>query len=448
MIGKTNTGGGSGGSNLEITNGIVKEMVSGISGLRKNTFIDYSLILAKGEYTSTKISNGGYHHTWTQLDAERYLTIYQDSNFYMYACVFKYKDGKITVGTPTLIYNAEKALDSTNPVAMQDNLVFIYFCSSSNYYYPYGLVLQVDDMTITVKVTKKISSDSYRYGVKAFRLSGNRVLVLYASDNNYRKLYAYIFSITSSAITTLKSNVAIGNAVFAWYADAECVDEDTDTFLAVYNNGNVSNPPTYAVAFTVNSDNTITLGSAISVANRGSYSYIPYIIKGKNGKFIVAYQNTNNTLSCAILTVSGISITLNNAAALTFSKYGNYTFNGSFITNAFSFDGERFVVIMRPETKYDSTTLASNTIILWCKIVDNTISVEHVEISDYSSAYTDGIPLANNCCAIVKFQQISPAQYWFISNGISVVPSIGQISGISIDNGNEGDNVRVWMLNE
>ena len=339
-----------GGSSLDI-NGIIQdyyvyagekvsagdfvEFVNGVAGTTIETSSDTAIV--NNSYAGTMISA-------TALDDNRVFIAHRLGNTpVLYGIVCSVSGTTITSGTDTLLSDTDYTGAYSSTSTLQDGRVFILHSRGSGYYLC-GMICSINGTTISVDVTKTITSttNAGKY-ISQVAISSKKFFVAHSYGTN-RYLYGVVITIGDSSISAGTDTKILQEISAGEPAAAKLM---SNGYIFIAHKSNVSGGPLDAIVCSV-SGTTITSGTdtVISSANyTGSAISLEALANGN--VFIAHSYDTNRYLYGTICQISNYTITPSTSTQLSTTKH-----SGDVIFSVLLGENKVFIAHNRSDSYY------------------------------------------------------------------------------------------------
>jgi hypothetical protein len=280
-----------------ISAGDLVEYINGIASTETETSVDTKL---------SATSKAGECFSAVKLDENRVFVAHKyGSDEYLYGVVAKIVDATITVGTDTAIVSESSTASVISAVLVSTNTVFIAH-NQPSYLYLYGIVVTIDDMTITAGTNTRIISTRYAGSIiSAITLSDNKVLIGHCnSTGSSGHLTITICTISG---TTISAGTSTEVSSTAYTCNVISIAKiNTNKVFIAHSYG--SDYYLYGMVVSI-SGTTVTAGTDTPISTTAKSGVYNSLCLLQDGNIFIVHPMTSYVLYGIVCTVSGTTIT-------------------------------------------------------------------------------------------------------------------------------------------
>jgi hypothetical protein len=300
----------------------------------------------------------------------------RSSDYNLYGIVCTISGTTITAGTNTSIKTGSEQGHDISAVALDENRVFIAHSNGSSTRYLYGIVANINGTTITVGTDTTISSVKHSgYAISTCLLPNGNVFIAHSYDSTYYYLYGIVVSVNNTTITA-GTDTAIDRTQYSGTKLSAVALDENRVFIAY---SYTSNNYLQAIVCTI-SDTTISKGTAIgnNVVQAVTAAILAIKINDKNVLVVHSYGNNsegaplNRVLYGIVYTIDGTTITAGTDKQLNNEDYTGYKISSLLLDN-----GMIFVAHSNSTSYYLNAQLFS--------IDENNVPTNQISITEYET---------------------------------------------------------------
>ena len=236
------------------------------------------------------------------LDSTRFVTIYAySSSYYMYGIAGQIADDDtITLGTKTRLVSDTNDGYFKRMVLSSTDKIFIAYGdeSSASSCYLKGVVVTVNDVTLTAGSVFNINSTGYSSYISLAKLQDDKIFVAHSSGSS-QLLYGRIITISGTS-ATIGTVYKVANETNCAICHSSLKIADDKVFVAYGTSGTGTTYTLRGVIVTVNfEDNTISVGTNTNISivkNSGLYTINTNLLP--NGNVLVTHNSTDDSILC------------------------------------------------------------------------------------------------------------------------------------------------------
>ena len=306
----------SGGGGAKI-NGIIEQYkVQAGKNISAGDFVEF---LSQQWGTKTKLANSSVSTSYigcsaVLLNSSTAVVIYKGST-YWFAVAVSISASVITAGTPLAF--SRRSLGSSNynigasAVRLSDTKAFVSFSQQEyGYYYQETncIFLTVSGTTISASNFVVVGGGTLQFH-KSVPLSDTKAAVFYVNESGYNgELYCKIATISGTNISLSSATMIVTTSIRPVGLNVEKLSDGK--FIVAYGDSNYNS--CNALIVTINGE-TVSAGTPCRLANQNINWFSLYTVVLTSDKAAVFYSfgsNAQNKNMCAILTISGTTISL------------------------------------------------------------------------------------------------------------------------------------------